>query len=164
MILLRFRDLSIPDGETIRRHIDVIESRGYVWWGWIMRAQERHPVEVLAALSRLAVMSEQTVEMLHTGTIRVYEAKVTAVHGDLVGTRTLTPEIDHTPAYMHESSCPIWFRLVSIHAVSVIQFTRVLSFPTLDKCSAFEDTLLTKQPVLASDFTESGATLWEIEP
>lgn len=33
-LVLRFRDLSCPRGETINRHKEIIQEEGYVWWGW----------------------------------------------------------------------------------------------------------------------------------
>lgn len=163
MILLRFRDLSIPDGETIRRHTDVIATRGYVWWGWITRGHESHPIVTLTALSRQAVSGGTEICMIHTGTGDVFSAQLTAVHGDLSGTRTVTPEFDNTPVYMHESRCPIWFKLASICVRTTKEFNRVVSFPTLNEPSPFDLGLLEQQPVLSSAFSQSGATLWEVD-
>lgn len=33
-VILRFRDLVTAEGETIKKHIAVIEDCDYVWWGW----------------------------------------------------------------------------------------------------------------------------------
>lgn len=164
MILLRFRDLSIPEGETIRRHRDVIETRGYVWWGWITRGHEVHPVDALCGLSRDAAKDGTTVGLVHTGSSDVFRGKLTAVHGDLMGTRTLTPEIDCTPAYMHESRCPIWFRLAGLEASDSRTFRRVLSLPTLGARSTFDAELMTREHIPSSVFSQSDATLWEIDP
>ena len=33
-VILRFRDLVTENNVTIDRHKDMIDKKGYVWWGW----------------------------------------------------------------------------------------------------------------------------------
>src|SRR5690242_10806520 len=47
LIVLRFRDIEVNLGDTIRQHRLVLNSHGVCWWGWLYREYERNPREAL---------------------------------------------------------------------------------------------------------------------
>lgn len=48
-IVLRYRDLSSKN--TIKIHNDKIASKGFVWWGWWAKPQEKVALEVFKSLA-----------------------------------------------------------------------------------------------------------------
>jgi hypothetical protein len=163
MILLRFRDLTVPDGQTVARHQSVIDSRDSVWWGWIMRQDEIFPSDFIMSLAeRLESDRLEEVLLLHSGTSSFYRAEVAAVSALPDGTRVRSPELHLTPSYMHESVCPAWFELRNIIPYAAPSTMVVRSTPTLPEPASFDVDLLKKQRVSAAELRNSGATMWDI--
>lgn len=52
-IVLRYRDLSSKN--TIKIHNDKIAAKGFVWWGWWAKPQEKVALEVFKSLAEKAV-------------------------------------------------------------------------------------------------------------
>lgn len=49
-VILRFRDLVTENNVTIDRHKDMIDKKGYVWWGWWNKGNEKLPFEEFCVL------------------------------------------------------------------------------------------------------------------
>jgi hypothetical protein len=163
MMMLRFRDLTIPDGETVRRHKAIIDGKGSVWWGWIMRQHEVFPGDYIVALSReLAESGKREILLYHSGSGQFFQAQLSRVSALPGGHRIRSPQMDLTPPYMHESVCPAWFELRELDEVTPPPSVHLCRMPTLanaelanagDNGDYVTDALL----------RDSGATLWEVE-
>ena len=164
MILLRFRDISIPDGETIIRHKSISSKLGFVWWGWITRAEEAFPTHDLVEISRRLEESSEPIMMVHTDFNVFYQAEVLTVHAHLDGKKMHTPQEDYTPKYMHENQCTAWFKLSRIASCKQSQIKKVAAAPTILSPNGFDETLLKETPIPVKFFKSSGATLWIIDP
>ncbi len=164
MIVLRFRDLTVPDNVTIDRHQELARLKGAVWWGWIMRQDETFPTDFIVALSaRLSSIGAEDVLLFHSGMGTFFRARMAKVNALPNGTRIRSPDHFLTPPYMHESVCPAWFELTEIANIESIERMRLISLPTLSTPSDFDQSLLSKGTIIVSDLRNSGATLWEIE-
>ena len=160
-ILLRFRDLTVPVGETIRRRSTLIDSQGATWWGWIMRQDEKFPEEFILRLSKVIEdEGQQGILLFHTGAGLFYEADLSGISALPGGFRIRSPELDLTPVYMHESVCPVWFELSGIRAMARQPALSIVAMPTLAKPSETDKQLLLRPNVTAQDLRNSGATLW----
>ena len=51
-VILRFRDLVTENNVTIARHKDMIDKKGYVWWGWWNKGNEKLPFEEFCVLKQ----------------------------------------------------------------------------------------------------------------
>ena len=74
-IILRFRDLDVPDDDTIRRHNNLISENGYVWWAWWKKGNERTPQDAFAILNTQAQNEPVFVYLLDSGLNKLYKAK-----------------------------------------------------------------------------------------
>jgi len=163
MILLRFRDITIPDGETIERHSLISENHDYVWWGWMMRQHEIFPEKFLLELSLDLVQSSQSVLLVHTGFRRLYSANLLGVSTYPDGQKISSPERTFTPKYMHESKCAAWFKLASFSELRHPSISKISGFPTLPDLSIPDQSLLEDNNIPLSKFLTSEATIWEVE-
>lgn len=163
MILLWFRDLSIPDGETIRRHREVIEHQTSVWWGWLKRKKERFPYDLFVEISKALVDSEEEVFLYHSDARELYSAELRKISALPGGYRIRSPQVDFTPAYMHESVCPAWFEFTRIDLVSHVPTLRLAGIPTMPGAAGLDD-VMSGGPVLRDDpLRATNATLWVVE-
>jgi 3',5'-cyclic AMP phosphodiesterase CpdA len=107
-IILRFRDLSVPD--TIKRHKDFITNNTKVWWGWWAKPQEKVPLEEFSNLKSL-ISSNNNIELLlfDSGNKKIYIAKCIDLQYDHTNIRIESPEKQITPEYYREQKYKAWF-------------------------------------------------------
>jgi hypothetical protein len=134
--VLRFRDLNIPAGETLRRHAEIAKKNGYVYWGWMKRNREILPLEVFRQLARQCQTAPQTVLLFDSGHEAVYLAQLLGIHAFPGGESTPTPEPRRTPLYMAEASLPAWFKVskIELDALNLIELP-LSALPTLTESS-----------------------------
>jgi hypothetical protein len=131
-IILRFRDLSIPDGETIRRHRESISVFGDTWWGWIMRQRESYPEQLFITLAQRLKEQPQSIYLFHSGEVTLYPAQLKRISAFPGGMKLQSPDVQRTPPYMTEAECPAWFQLSKIDApIQTASTLSITSFPTL---------------------------------
>lgn len=159
LIVLRFRDIELPPGETIARHRRTIAEVGYCWWGWLFRDYERIPHSELESLgTSLAVTGEFPIALLDTGRGLVFRAVCRELRATKVVQRTPNPTA--TPNYYNDRKAPAWFQLVEIENAdhSLILGRTCVAMP-----SASEDCFidLLGQPVNhIKDLRRQEVTLW----
>lgn len=111
LLVLRFRDIEVGSGETVRLHRRAITEHGACWWGWLSRQHERNPHEDLRELvSELPPTFH--VALLDTGLGRVYLATCGEVRAFIDELRS--PDLDLTPAYYRPRAARAWFRFTEI--------------------------------------------------
>lgn len=164
-LVLRFRDLHIPFGETISRHCAVISENGYTWWGWIGRQKETFPTEMFAALAA-SCRSEKALPifLFDSGADNLRSAQLCAISAAPGGLPLPPPETRCTPAYMAEAVLSAWFKLIQIDEIPVDRPTvSVKQFPTIIDPGG-PDLELLKNPLQdLALLRHSGATLWDAE-
>ena len=117
-LVLRFRDIERPLGETIRLHQQLIAEHKFTWWGWLYRSYETVPVERFGAFRSSISAGPLEVLLYDTGQGCIYSAMCT----DLAFQDYLeaSPEPRATPAYYNARSAPAWFKFVGIREVAPI--------------------------------------------
>jgi len=111
-IILRFRDLSVDN--TIEQHNDIIKKRGFVWWGWWAKSQEKVPINEFNELRNIAISpTNLKLFLFHSSHKTLYEAKCTEIEYKN-GSKITTPEQDATPEYYATTEYMAWFRLEEI--------------------------------------------------
>src|SRR5262245_42724566 len=93
-LILRFRDLVTPPGETLRRHRDLVELKGFVWWGWWNKFGERVPADLFRRLSA----AEFELLLFDSGTNQVVCARCSGIVWGEDGA-IASPNADATPEY-----------------------------------------------------------------
>lgn len=112
-IILRFRDLVTPTGETIQKHQDIITSKGSVCWGWWAKPDERVSSEFLLIQRYLATShKELRIFLFDSGQSKIYEANLAHVY--LNGTVIPCPNKEKSPEYYSEQQYNLWFEFTSI--------------------------------------------------
>lgn len=167
-LILRFRDLNIPIGETINRHREIIQQHRYVWWGWIKRQKEEFPVSLFASLaSSCRQGTSLPIYLFDSGAEELHAASLSGISAAPGGLPLPTPETRATPPYMAEAVLSAWFRLVEIDVQGVVDpSVSIKEFPTL-ATPAQPDLDLMSEPIKdLSRLRHSGATLWQakLEP
>src|SRR5438046_1556744 len=113
LLVLRFRDIELERGETIRLHRRIISEFGSCWWGWLYRAHERVPLSELGEVQKQARSGNHlTVALYDTDQASVYVAACTDIQADSRPIRT--PALNLTPAYYRNRQAPAWFRFEEI--------------------------------------------------
>ncbi len=130
-IVLRYRDLTVPEGVTIERHREIIEREDIVMWGWMMRQSETVPISHLTKVAENPEHAEFLIYDSGSGEIRKAVLKTLSVFPG--GIRIpATPIPSATPTYMAEALCPVWFHFSAIddHKTD-IESLIILEYPTL---------------------------------
>jgi len=164
-LILRFRDLSCPRGETIKRHKDIISKKGYVWWGWWNKGHEKLPAETLSNLNlKTEDDSEKFVYLFDSAEKTFYKATVLTFKAE-VGGETNAPEKTHTPTYYIENSHPLWFKFQRIVPVDKSEVIENKSYEPMDDLfvseshyEIYDDKVVSSEDELA----EQHRTMWRI--
>ncbi|EAN9503902.1 calcineurin phosphoesterase, partial [Salmonella enterica] len=78
-IILRFRDLVTPAGETITLHQDIIKSKGSVWWGWWAKADEQCPREFNDLKAQISENNPLEIYLFDSGQLKIYFANLIGI-------------------------------------------------------------------------------------
>lgn len=153
--VLRFRDLNVPTGETIRRHAEIARRNGYVYWGWMKRNREQVPWNEFKDLAEACNIAPQSVLLFDSGREVLFDAKLRGIHVFPGGENSPAPQPRMTPPYMAEASLPAWFKLgeISNEPNNLNQLT-IIAQPTLGDIDA-KNRLFTMNDLRADD-----ATFW----
>ena len=159
LIVLRFRRIELPHGETIARHKTTIAQHGHCWWGWLFRDYERNPHRELAQIAEtIGPTTPRDVVLLDTGRGSVFRAACLSVSATAKAQRS--PEPIATPAYYNDKRAPAWFQLGEIEEAdaSLLVGRRCVSMPSAsDEC--FVD-LLGQVVTHIKDLRRQEVTLW----
>ena len=115
LLVLRFRDLGLPLGETIRLHDQIISTHGSVWWGWWKKSGETVPGRFLQQL-RSSIQSSLSTQVLlfDSGHSEIRYATCEAVVWDASFSDLPAPAPEQAPDYYRSRSFPVWFRFSKI--------------------------------------------------
>jgi hypothetical protein len=159
LIVLRFRDIELPLGETIARHRTAIAQHGFCWWGWLFRDYERNPHAELRALAEsLGSAGPFPVGLLDTGRGVVLQATCRSLRATSSPQRS--PERVATPDYYNERRAPAWFQLTEIKEAD---HTLVVGKTCVQLPSASEDCFVDLQGQVVrhiKDLRRQEVTLW----
>lgn len=112
-IILRFRDLITADKQTISMHQEIINQKGYVWWGWWKKGEEKTPLQEFSYLGTKARESFIIIFLVDSGQNLVYKAQCI----DIVcqqNQKMPSPDKEATPGYYCEQDYYAWFKIESI--------------------------------------------------
>lgn len=116
VIALRFRDLEVPN--TIREHELVLESLGFVWWGWWHKPGELVPRSVLSSLAKRAVdEGPQEVLLIDSGHLSLYRAQLVEVAFSASEDPMEAPELSAVPPYYAIVKRKAWFKFGAIEVL-----------------------------------------------
>lgn len=162
-IILRFRDLSIPLGETLRRHRHIAKRHSYVWWGWMKRNREGRPNSLLSETAAAASERVVSAYLYDSGTDRIHAARLSGIAA-LPNDDIPSPEPGLTPSYMAEAILPAWFKLSDISPEPLTRpVLAIHSLPTLPDETDTDSVTLDQQFSDLATLRKSGATMWSGE-
>ncbi len=110
-VILRFRDLVTAHGDTIRKHKEISEESGYVWWGWWHKGGERIPGKAFRALLSKVRADGLEIYLMDSGQSKLYRVTCLDVTWDHAHAKIKSPEKDATPEYYEGQSYLAWFKL-----------------------------------------------------
>ena len=155
-LVLRFRDIERPLGDTIRLHQDLITSAGATWWGWLYRTYEVIPTEYL---SRIGLPS--TIFLFDTGQALIYRCDCEEIVIDSAPERS--PDVALTPSYYNSRPAPAWFRITQITEVdsSDLLGTTCVMLPSAGPDCAVD--LVGAKVTRLGDLRRQEVTMWVLE-
>lgn len=113
-IVLRYRDLSSKN--TISLHNEVIDKKGFVWWGWWAKPQERVPLEIFDKLKQRSLTeSHFELYLLDSGKSELRKAQCIDIIFD--NNFIASPLKSATPKYYSKSEYMMWFKIDRISEV-----------------------------------------------
>jgi len=115
-LILRFRDLSVPKGDTIKRHNKIIDDKGYVWWGWWNKSFEKVPASTFQALN--SKETDYEVFLFDAGSLEIYKANCQKISSSQGKEPIISPEEACTPGYYSETGYLAWFKFSKIEKIS----------------------------------------------
>lgn len=163
-LLLRFRDLSCPKGETIKRHSDLIDKEGFVWWGWWNKGHEKLPSKTLTNLElknneikRYVYLFDSAQKTFYKAVLKDYKAEV--------DDEIPTPDASHTPSYYEDNFHPVWFKFNDIEEIDSSEIVGKKSYESMDDLFIEESHYeIYDHKIVASaeELAEQNRTIWRI--
>lgn len=167
-IILRFRDLSVPENQTIDRHKRIIEDNGYVWWGWWKKHNENPPMSLFKHI-RIIIEQEGKLDILlvdsgsqdrvYTATCEGLEYKDELIDSPEEGTKT--------PSYYQETKLFCWFKFSTISPIKLDaqgflnKYSYIESHDIFSNESPYKD-IDNKQVSSHKELRHQNRTLWPI--
>ncbi len=112
-IILRFRDLVTAQDETIKGHQKVLDKKGYVWWGWWNKGNEKTPYKEFSILCGEMRKNPIDVYLMDSGQEKLYKAKCTDIqYSD--DKKIPSPNPEFTPNYYNMQEYYAWFQFEKI--------------------------------------------------
>lgn len=163
-LLLRFRDLSCPKGETIKRHSELIEEKGFAWWGWWNKGHEQLPSKTLADLGLRDSQTKRYVYLFDSAQKTFYRAELKDFKAE-VANEIPTPDADLTPNYYKENLHPVWFKFKDIESIDPSEIIEKKSYESMDDLFVEESHYeIYDNKIIASaeELADQNRTMWRI--
>jgi predicted MPP superfamily phosphohydrolase len=122
--ILRFSDAEkIP---TVGAHLEIINSKKFVWWAWWRKDKESPSLDVLRKLQgeikvhtplRIGLVNRKGEESFHV-------ASCVDLQYAADGSKINSPDPDLTPEYYRADTYPAWFKFQAIDTISRADFVR----------------------------------------
>ncbi|PMH06036.1 metallophosphoesterase family protein [Vibrio splendidus] len=163
-LLLRFRDLSCPKGETINRHSDLIEEKGFAWWGWWNKGHEQLPFDTLIDLGLRDSQTKMYVYLFDSAQKTFYKAELKDYKAE-VGVEIPTPDANLTPNYYKENLHPVWFKFKEIEEIDPFEIIQKKSYESMNDLFLEESHYkMYDSKIIASaeELAEQNRTVWRI--
>ncbi len=167
-VVLRFRDLSIEPGETIKRHKELITSQGCVWWGWWSQGNERVATDAYVALHTLTEdTAGMDVYLFDSGQRQTFRAHCAGLEWHPTG-KIASPHPDLTPEYYRDRKYLAWWKFTDIQEVDfdVLRGLSYVDTPEhFDPAYSLDYTRFDgKQVSSAQELHEQRRTVWFVRP
>lgn len=163
-LLLRFRDLSCPKGETIKRHSDLIDEKGFAWWGWWNKGHEKLPFDTLTNLELKEPKGNKYIYLFDSAQKTFYKAKLKGYKAE-VDSEIPTPDKNYTPSYYEENHHKIWFKFNEIEKVEPSEIIESKSYESMNDLFVEESHYeIYDNKIIASpeELADQNRTMWRI--
>lgn len=158
-LLLRFRDLSVGLGETVNKHNEIIEEKGFAYWGWWNKGIERLP-ESFFQKEKL----DDHIYFFDTGSDSFFQAPFYGIEVQNKN-KFPSPDEEHTPGYYADSTYLAWFKIGFIKKISAEEIVKKKSYCGFleaineDHHSDYE-VYSNKQVLSAKELRQQDRTVW----
>lgn len=163
-VMIRFRDLTVELGGTIRDHQELIRRFGEVWWGWFMQPYETVPRTLFAGIRNGLDKTGTTDALLFdTGQGLFYRTVISDVKVAPSERGLSSPDPERSPEYYHRGRYSAWFKLLNIQAVRFDELhLRYLEFPTRPDRAGTLNQLVGNSIREVDNLRETKVTLWVV--
>lgn len=119
-VILRFRDLVTENNVTIARHKDMIDKKGYVWWGWWNKGNEKLPFEEFCVLKGEIESKPKYFYLMDSGQEKLYKAECLDIKCS-GSDKKLSPELECTPIIIMNKSIMHGLNLIKLKNVRLMK-------------------------------------------
>jgi predicted phosphodiesterase len=132
-ILLRFRD-TIDGIDTIKEHTDLIDNKGYTWWGWWKKTNEPNNTSEISIFQKNVQNNNVSIiGLFDRNTSRFFSAQICEVKANLKS-KIDSPDKRLTPKYYNDVKLHCWFKLCLISQITEAEFKNLFSIvPTKEE-------------------------------
>lgn len=117
-IILRFRDLVTQNNATIAMHKDMINTKGYVWWGWWNKGNEKAPFDEFCVLKGEIESQPKYFYLMDSGQEKLYKAKCVDMKCSKKD-KILSPELECVPSYYNKQKYHAWFKFEAVEECDI---------------------------------------------
>lgn len=117
-VILRFRDLVTENDATIAIHKDVINKKGYVWWGWWNKGNEKAPFDEFCVLKGEIENQPKYFYLMDSGQEKLYKAKCAEIKCS-ENDKIQSPELEYTPNYYNTQKYFAWFKFDAVEECNI---------------------------------------------
>lgn len=169
-LALRFRDLVTPPNGTIELHREIINEKGFVYWGWWAKAGEKCPSKFTQLQDTLGDNFEE-VFLFDSGQSKLFKATISDISFNNSKHGMGCPTEDATPAYYRERTFKAWFKFTQIIEVSEDNISSELhsfsyesdNFGLFKESEPFQD-FFDKQVRSLEELRHQDRTIWFLKP
>jgi hypothetical protein len=164
-LIIRFRDLTVELGGTIRDHCDLLNRYGEVWWGWFMQPYETVPRVLFGKLLQ-RIEERNSIESLlfDTGQGLIYATVISDIRVAPTDRGLQSPDPERSPEYYHRGRYSAWFKLLAILPIKFEE--RILhfrGFPTRPEMEGILQQLVGTRIDSVNKLRDTKVTLWVID-
>lgn len=118
-VVLKFKDKGTKD--TIKEHVDILEKKGSVWWGWWSKDFENLPKRQLQEIQQQLEQDKKKISfyLFHTKKEIMYEAVCDEI---IYREDSLQCPDENVPDYYKDYPIRAWFRFSNIHETNKEDF------------------------------------------
>lgn len=161
-VILRFRDLVTENDATIAIHKDVINKKGYVWWGWWNKGNEKAPFDEFCVLKGEIENQPKYFYLMDSGQEKLYKAKCAEIKCS-ENDKIQSPELEYTPNYYNTQKYFAWFKFDAVEECNIDEvrdytYVKVDSL-FVENCSNYEK-FYGKRIYNIKELIQQNRTIW----
>lgn len=140
----------------------MIDKKGYVWWGWWNKGNEKVPFDEFCVLKGIVESHPKCVYLMDSGQNKLYKANCLDIKYSK-NNRIPSPETEYTPDYYNTQKYCAWFKFNNIKKCSdkeIRKYTYVKADSLFAENSSNYDKFYGKRIYSMNELIQQNRTMW----